>query len=93
MKLNNWLPYLTVGLLFLAAQGLNRPVVQAQAESPPNNIAWEYKIARANEETLNQLGAEGWEAIAAVGDVKGQSAGMRAISTTEKVILKRRKAN
>ncbi|MFM8580220.1 MAG: hypothetical protein ACKOFW_01825 [Planctomycetaceae bacterium] len=59
-----------------------------QGVAPPA-VAWEYKIVRVTEELLNQAGAEGWEVVAAVGDVKGQSAGMRAINTIERAILKR----
>jgi hypothetical protein len=62
----------------------------AQVEAPPA-IAWEYKIVRVTEDLLNQAGAEGWEVVAAVGEVKGQSAGMRAINTLERAILKRPK--
>lgn len=70
-------------------------LVQASAQPGPvppvavQTVVWEYKIVRVTEELLNQAGAEGWEVVAAVGDVKGQSAGMRAINTTERAILKR----
>ncbi|RPI90352.1 MAG: DUF4177 domain-containing protein [Planctomycetaceae bacterium] len=77
--------------MFLNSAG--RSATQAQEASKPTRLVWEYKVVRVNEEELNRLGAEGWEVVAAYGDVKGQSAGMRAINTIERTILKRPKAN
>ena len=66
---------------------------QAQPPAHPGMTRWEYKIVRATEEILNQHGEEGWEVVSGLSDVKGQSAGMRAINTIERAILKRPKAN
>jgi hypothetical protein len=66
---------------------------QAQPPARPGLTRWEYKIVRATEEILNQHGEEGWEVVSGLSDVKGQSAGMRAINTIERAILKRPKAN
>ena len=62
----------------------------AQDSGKSAGAAWEYKIVRATEDELNRHGREGWEVVAAYGDVKGQSAGMRAINTIERAVLKRR---
>lgn len=84
---------LTVSLTLLAAAILVhapvRSATQAQDPAGPRITTWEYRVVRVSEETLNQLGAEGWEVVAAYGDVKGQSAGMRAINTIERAVLKR----
>jgi hypothetical protein len=66
---------------------------QAQPPATPKITRWEYKIVRATEEILNQHGEEGWEVVSGLSDVKGQSAGMRAINTIERAILKRPKVN
>jgi hypothetical protein len=66
---------------------------QAQPPAVPKITKWEYKIVRATEEILNQHGEEGWEVVSGLSDVKGQSAGMRAINTIERAILKRPKPN
>ena len=86
----------TLAIVLLAVAVLfnhpGRPVTHADEAGIGAPVVWEYKVVRAFEEQLNQLGAEGWEVVAAYGDVKGQSAGMRAITTAERAILKRRKA-
>lgn len=66
---------------------------QAQPPATPRLTKWEYKIVRATEDILNQHGEEGWEVVSGLSDVKGQSAGMRAINTIERAILKRPKSN
>jgi len=94
MSRSTWIP-LSFGLLVVAlltAPGLHRSL-EAQAPSVPKVTKWEYKIVRATEEILNQHGEQGWEVVSGLSDVKGQSAGMRAINTIERAILKRPKAN
>lgn len=66
---------------------------QAQPPAVLKITKWEYKIVRATEDILNQHGEEGWEVVSGLSDVKGQSAGMRAINTIERAILKRPKVN
>ncbi|MCY2966543.1 MAG: DUF4177 domain-containing protein [Planctomycetota bacterium] len=93
MSKSHWLP---ASILVLAvALFVNNPArttTQAQDVEKPVKVIWEYKIVRATEEILNENAAQGWEVVTAYGDVKGQSAGMRAINTIERAILKRPKA-
>lgn len=105
MQRQEWIRWLVMGVIVWGAAFLLgdrfRGTTLAQAPAAANNpgatageaptplVVWEYKVVRVTEELLNQAGAEGWEVVAAVGDVKGQSAGMRAINTNEKAILKR----
>lgn len=94
MSRSSWLP-LSLGLLavaLLTVPGLHRSL-EAQAPAAPKITKWEYRIVRATEEILNQHGEQGWEVVSGLSDVKGQSAGMRAINTIERAILKRPKAN